>query len=130
MAKISIFGVLSNIQILLHTVLRGKLVGTDEAGNKYYTGKLRDKARGLVRERRWVIYKGTPQASCVPAEWHGWLHHQTDNLPEQNAKYRKPWQKPHQPNLSGTQDAYLPPAMKTGKRDAATGDYTAWQPPQ
>lgn len=127
MAKISIFGVLSNIQMLFHTAFKGKLVGTDDTGNKYYTGKAR---KGTTRQRRWVMYKDTPQASNVPAQWHGWLHHQTDMLPEQGAKYRQDWQKPHLANQTGTNNAYLPPALKTGKRDAATGDYSAWQPPQ
>lgn len=127
MAKLSIFGVMTNIQILLHTLLRGKKVGTDGFGNKYYRGKAR---RGQARERRWVIYPKDAQASNVPAEWHGWLHHQTDRLPEGVSPYAKSWQKPHLPNQSGTVNAYLPPGKKNGKRDAATADYVAWQPPQ
>lgn len=129
MAKISIFGVLSNIQILIHTALHGKFVGEDGLGNKYYRGTPR---RGTQRERRWVIYKGEPEASMVPPEWHGWLHHQTNTVPEASSRHRKAWQAPPQPNLTGTGAAYLPPGhtLRGGKRDAATGDYTAWQPPQ
>jgi len=126
MAKLSIFGTLTNIQMILHTLRKGRFVGEDAFGNKYYTGKPR---KGTNRERRWVIYQDKPEASTVPAEWHGWLHHQTDTLPAQDNKFRKPWQKPHQPNLTGSSAAYLPPGKLTGKRDAATGDYVAWQPP-
>lgn len=129
MAKISVFSALTNVQMLLHTLLKGSHVGTDAEGNKYYRGRPR---KGTARERRWVIYNGAPEASRVPPEWHGWLHHQTDVLPQDGGRHRKPWQKPHQPNMTGTENAYLPPghALRGGQRDAATGDYSAWQPPQ
>jgi NADH:ubiquinone oxidoreductase subunit len=128
-SKISIFGVLSNIQILIKTALGGNRVGTDQYGNVYYTGKPRG---GSTMERRWVIYKGEAEATLVPPEWHGWLHHQTDVIPQTHNKLRRPWQKQHQPNMTATDKAYFPPgdARKGGHREAATGDYTAWQPPQ
>ena|SRR3990172_6703874 len=125
--KISIFGVLSNVQILLHTALRGTCIGVDQFGNKYYKGKPR---RGAKQERRWVIYAARAEASQAPPEWHGWLHHQTDAVPGKTNQYRKDWIKPHQPNLTGTAQAYLPPAFKGQPRAAATGDYTPWRPPQ
>jgi NADH:ubiquinone oxidoreductase subunit len=129
MAKLSVFGVLTNVQMLIHTLFHGTHVGTDFAGNKYYKAKGRT---GTRRERRWVIYTGKAEASLVPPEWHGWLHHQTDTLPQENGRHRKSWQKPHQPNLTGTKEAYLPPghALRGGRRDAATGDYKPWQPPE
>lgn len=129
MAYISIFGSLTNIQMILHTALHGRKVGIDALGNKYYRAKPR---RGSTRERRWVMYKGAPEASMVPPEWHGWLHHQTDVVPSETNPLRRPWQKPHQPNMTGTAGAYLPPGhvLKGNKRADATGDYHAWQPPQ
>lgn len=129
MAKISIFGVLSNVQMLIHTLLKGKMVGTDLLGNVYYSGKPR---KGTKQERRWVMYKDKPEASLVPPEWHGWLHHQTDIVPQNNNKYRKSWQKPHQPNMTGTDQAFLPPGhpLRGGHRAASSSDYTPWQPPQ
>ncbi|HYD19594.1 MAG TPA: NADH:ubiquinone oxidoreductase subunit NDUFA12 [Patescibacteria group bacterium] len=130
MAKISIFGVLSNIQMLIHTSLYGKFVGKDGLGNKYYRGKAR---KGTRRERRWVIYPGEAEATLVPPEWHGWLHHQTDKVPPMDGgKLRKPWQLPHQPNQTGTPNAYMPSghALKGGNRQASTGDIEAWQPPE
>ncbi|MBI1216163.1 MAG: NADH:ubiquinone oxidoreductase subunit NDUFA12 [Alphaproteobacteria bacterium] len=129
MAKLSIFSALSNVQMILHTALHGKSVGTDSLGNKYYRAKPR---KGTKRERRWVMYKDKAEASLVPPEWHGWLHHQTDAVPASDSKYRKDWQLPPQANQTGTTGAYLPPGhtLKGGARDAATGDYTAWQPPQ
>lgn len=119
--KISILGVLSNVQMLVLTALSGTQVGRDAEGNKYYKAKPR---KGTARERRWVIYKNVMEASHVPPEWHGWLHHQTDQIPPAHSAHRKSWIKPHQPNKTGTPNAYAP------KRARATGDYQAWAPPQ
>lgn len=130
MAKISILGALSNIQILLKTFVSGTRVGQDAFGNIYYKGKPR---AGTSHERRWVIYARETEASSVPPEWHGWLHYQTDEVPtESDGHRRQPWQKPPQKNLTETDGAYFPPGDPRGggKRAAATGDYVAWQPPQ
>lgn len=125
-----ILGVHSPAHIFWVTLFGGaKHVGTDQLGNKYYRAKPR---AGYKHDRRWVIYKGEPEASSVPPEWHGWLHHQTDDLPSaQETSYRRPWQKPAVPNFTGTTMAYHPPGdlTKGGQRDKATGDYTAWIPP-
>lgn len=118
----------------LFTWLNGELVGSDAFGNRYYRDKRR---RNLVkgggffsRERRWVIYKGAADASKVPAEWHGWLHHTVDTVPPADAAaHRRPWQKEHRPNLTGTAQAYRPPGATPGLgRPKATGDYEAWVP--
>lgn len=125
---ISLLGSLSPAHITFVTLTSGaKNVGTDSEGNKYYAAKPR---KGYKRERRWVIYKGAPEASKVPAEWHGWLHHQTDALPTEEESFRRPWQKPHTPNLTGTNQAYRPPGhlLNGGQREKATGDYEAWTP--
>ena len=125
---VNLLGVLSPIHIHFVTLVTGATaVGTDPYGNKYYRAKPR---KGYKRERRWVIYKDEPEASAVPPEWHGWLHHQTDVVPEANTGYRRVWQKPHQPNMTGTTQAYRPPGhvLSGGKRDKATGDYEAWKP--
>lgn len=126
-----LLGVLSPAHISLFTWRYGRdLAGHDQFGNRYYRCKARP---GYKRERRWVIYEGTPDASKVPPEWHGWLHHQTDEIPDSDRdSFRRPWQKPHQPNLTGTNKAYRPPGhiLEGGKRDNATGDYEPWQPPE
>lgn len=121
--------VLSTASVRLLTLCSGKRAGQDSVGNVYYTAPPK---RGLKRERRWVLYAGAPEASAVPAEWHGWLHHQTDQLPADHNPLRRPWQKPPQENKTGTSQAYVPPGhfYRGGQRDAATGDYEAWTPPQ
>ncbi len=129
MGLFSFLGALSPAHISLVTLLSGaKKVGQDEFGNRYYRAAPR---KGYKRERRWVIYRGAPEASAVPPEWHGWLHHQTDEAPaETERSFRRPWQKPHQPNMTGTNQAYRPPGhvLEGHRRDPATGDYEAWTP--
>jgi NADH:ubiquinone oxidoreductase subunit len=130
MGILRLLGVLSPAHISFFTWTRGTSVGRDNAGNKYYRAAPRP---GYKRERRWVMYKGAPEASKVPPEWHGWLHYQTDDVPDSGGgSFRRTWQKPHRPNATGTEKAYRPPGhiLKGGKRDKATGDYEAWQPPQ
>ena len=115
---------MATIGTRLFTRLRGRLVGRDGTGNAYYEER---RVRG-PRPRRWVIYGGPDDASSVPAEWWGWIHHTSDApLP---AAVRKPWQIPFDANQSGTAAAYRPPGhdYEGGKRARAPGDYEAWSP--
>ncbi len=111
------------------TILKqGREVGRDELGNVYY--EQRSGVGPLGKPRRWVIYKNLSEASQVPPEWHGWLHHTVDELPA-NTEYKpRPWEKPHQPNPTGSPEAYRPSGsiLTAAKRPAATGDYQAWRP--
>lgn len=115
-----------NIGTWLFTKLNGSQVGKDAAGNVYYEEKR--KRPGTLRARRWVMFAGRPEASVVPPEWHAWLHYTTDAPLADSA--RKTWQKPHQPNLTGTPAGYRPPGhdYMGGQRARATGDYEAWTP--
>ena len=108
----------------LHTKLHGELVGEDAYGNTYYKSK---KMRSGGRQERWVIYRGESDASKVPPEWHAWLHHTTDAPIEAPTR---DWMKPHQPNLTGTAQAYMPPGAdaRGGVRQKAADDYQAWKP--
>jgi NADH:ubiquinone oxidoreductase subunit len=49
----------------------------------------------------------------------------------QSLSFRRPWQKPHQPNLTGTTEAFRPAGhlLEGGQRAKGTGDYEAWHPP-
>lgn len=129
MGLFKLLGVLSPAHISFFTMTSGgKKVGEDQIGNIYYEAKPR---LGYKRPRRWVMYKGAAEPSSVPPEWHGWLHYQTNDVPAADGEsFRRPWQKPHVPNLTGTNAAYRPPGhlLQGGKRDKATGDYTAWTP--
>ncbi|MCB9988178.1 MAG: NADH:ubiquinone oxidoreductase subunit NDUFA12 [Rhodospirillales bacterium] len=124
-----LLGVLSPVHITWVTLTSGaKRMGRDNAGNKYYQSPAR---AGYNHPRRWVIYKGRPDAAKVPPEWHGWLHYQTDEVPAAAAEsFRRPWQKAHKGNRTGTNQAYRPPGhiLKGGHRPVVTGDYEAWTP--
>ena len=111
----------------LYTLLNGNLVGVDSFGNRYYSGRNRKLNK---RERRWVLYKGLPEASKVPSEWHAWLHHTVDEPLTELAFKSWSWQKKHIPNLTGTINAYRPIGhqQKGGKRNETAGDYEPWTP--
>ncbi len=102
-------------------------VGTDDMGNKYFE---ETKARGGYSKRRWVIYDGLAEGSKVPAQWHGWLHHTVNTLPTDTPHVVKEWERPHEPNFTGTDNAYRPKGSLAGAaaRPKSTGDYEAWQP--
>jgi NADH:ubiquinone oxidoreductase subunit len=127
----TLLGALSPVHIWFVTwTSRARRIGVDPLGNTYYQAQAR---RDYDHPRRFVMYKGAPEPSSVPPEYHGWLHYQTDVFPDdKSASFRRSWQKPHKPNMTGTDGAYLPPGhvLRGFKRDAATGDYQAWQPDQ
>jgi NADH:ubiquinone oxidoreductase subunit len=118
----------------LFTWWKGELVGTDQFGNRYFREKgnrVHVRGGGMPsRDRRWVLYNGTAEASRVPPEWHGWLHHTTKAAPRAGERPAHSWQKEHLPNLSGTALAYRPPGsvLRGGHRAKATGDYEPWTP--
>ena len=107
---------------LVTTWWSGTRVGEDAYGNRYYQSR--------DGKRLWVLYAGTVEASRVPSQWHGWLHHTFDTLPTEEPAQRKAWEAEHQPNLTGTDGAYRPQGSlwKGGARPPATGDYEAWRP--
>ena len=100
----------------------GELVGEDEFGNRYYQDKRVN--------RRYVAYAGYADASSIPPGWHGWMHYRTDVPPSKVDYEAREWQKPHQPNLTGTAAAYRPDGslLSSGQRPRVTGDYQAWSP--
>ncbi|MGV1954922.1 NADH:ubiquinone oxidoreductase subunit NDUFA12 [Agrobacterium sp. 22-214-1] len=109
-----------------HTWRFGKEVGQDELGNTYYEGG----TTSWGMPRRWVIYNGYAEASAIPPGWHGWMHYRTDVPPSQESYVARDWQKPHQPNLTGSSKAYRPQGSLAvaGERPRVTGDYDAWTP--
>ena len=104
-------------------------IGEDSFGNRYF--EARDTKNSYDgRKRRWITYKGYADASKVPAEWHGWLHHTFDEPPTVAPLKVRSWEKPHLPNLTGTPYAYRPKGSIAGdgERARAVGDYQAWTP--
>jgi len=117
----------ATIGTALFSALNGEQVGTDAQGNSYYRSRKKGEDG---RERRWVIYEGPNDASRVPAEWHGWLHHSYDALPESRLEPAKIWEVDYTPNPTGSTAAYLPQGAleRGGRRARATGDYEPWTP--
>lgn len=109
---------------MLTTMRRGKLVGTDTQGNKYYLDKHGASVNG--KTRRWVIYNGDIEASRVPPEWHGWLHYTVDTPPTEAQSVRRSWHKPHQANLTGTAGAHQP--KSADNYGHYKEGYEAWRP--
>jgi len=112
----------------LYTARRGRLVGEDAYGNRYY-----EQRRGngpLGRPRRWVIYTDLAEATRVPPDWHGWLHHTHAAPPDDRKVQPRHWEREHRPNMTGTPAAYRPEGsiLSSAKRPPATGDYEAWRP--
>jgi len=110
------------------SALNGEHVGTDAQGNRYFRSAKPKTPDG--RDKRWVIYEGANDASRVPAEWHGWLHHSYDEVPESHLPPPRIWEVDYTPNATGTAMAYRPQGAleRGGKRARATGDYEAWSP--
>lgn len=105
---------------LLDTWRRGERVGEDEEGNVFY--------RNADDTRRWVIFNGLAEASRVSPAWHGWLHRTWDEPPTDKPLPVKAWEKPHVPNLTGTNQAYAPAGSLRRVDPAERKDYEAWTP--
>jgi NADH:ubiquinone oxidoreductase subunit len=106
-------------------------VGSDEFGNQYFEAKKTQEKTKNPKKRRYVIYNGISEPSKVPANWHGWLHYTSNDLPDNTHKHS--WQKIHLPNLTGTKFAYFPsgsnPENKSNiSRHKVSSDYQPWQP--
>lgn len=110
----------STLNTAFFTWRKGVKVGEDEQGNIFY--QTRDK------KKRWVIYNGESEASRISPEWHGWLHHTWDEPPTDKPLAHKPWEKPHQENLTGTALAYAPAGSIRRAQPTERRDYEAWTP--
>lgn len=100
----------------------GKLVGKDKYGNKYFCNP-----RYFYGRNRWVEYAEHQRldydGSQIPAEWFGWLHYKTDNIPHKDCLPNYSWLADHSPNLSGTKYAYTPYTTTPPK-------IRVWSPPK
>ena len=108
---------------------KGKLVGEDEFGNKYFENTSYQSGR-----HRWVEYADLDNynASTVPSEWHGWLSHVDDEpglatrtAPKYQAKF-----------IAGglttgvQEEMYQPKGSFYNKRGMRNWKrYTPWSPP-
>ena len=98
----------------LKTIIFGKFVGLDEFGNKYYEGK---------NGKRWIIYSNEIDASKIPVEWYSWMHFTPNKIENSHELEKFEWQKPHKPNLTGSNEAYSPKK----NTDAIKKKYKTWK---
>ena len=104
----------------LFTFLKGKKVGSDNENNKFYIHKKNS-------QKRWIIYNGLMDASRIPAEWHDWLHHRTDEIPNESDK-KLNWYKMHKENSTGTNESYSPDLSKDKEPAILKKNYKPWRP--
>ena len=98
----------------LKTIFFGKLVGVDTYGNKYFTSK---------SGKRWIIYNDEIDASKIPIEWYSWIHFTSNKIENKHNLEKYAWQKPHQSNQTGTENAYHP----NKDNDEIKKKYTSWK---
>ena len=113
--KIFIWWNQETIGTKIKTFLFGKLIGSDSFGNKYYESK---------NGKRWVIYSGEIDASKIPVEWYSWIHFTHNRIEKEHELKKYRWQKPHQPNLTGTDSAYYP---NKNKENVIQKKYKSWK---
>ena len=101
----------------IYTLFRGKFVGRDQFGNKYYSN---------TKGKRWVIYNNTVEPSKIPPEWHLWIHFLTIKKPK-DIKNKFPWQKQHEENLTGTIKAYKPEGSLRSDSKKNMKKYETWK---
>ena len=98
----------------LKTIFFGNFVGSDLTGNKYYESKA---------GKRWVIYSGEIDASKIPGEWYSWIHFTNNKIENEHTLIKHDWQKPHQSNQTGTENAYHP----NRDNEKIKKKYTIWK---
>ena len=103
------------IGTFLNTLFFGKQVGIDDSKNKYYVDS---------SDRRWVIFNTEVEATKIPPEWHAWIHHLIKEVPTKAEFSKYKWQKDHQENMTGTEEAYNPNKYKLQTK----ADYESWRP--
>ena len=112
--KIFIWWDQETIGTKLKTIFVGKFVGKDSFGNKYYESK---------SGKRWIIYSDEIDASKIPNEWYSWIHFTKNNIENKHELEKYKWQKPHQSNQTGTENAYHP----NKHNNEIKKKYTSWK---
>jgi len=101
----------------IYTLFKGKFVGSDEFGNKYYSSS---------GGKRWVIYRDRVESSKIPPDWHLWIHFLIKNKPS-NEKTQFNWQKKYEENLTGTSKAYKPDGSLNSDSKRNMKKYETWK---
>ena len=117
-----------NFGLYIYTLFKGIFVGNDEKGNRYYKSNI---SHGIKKEKRWVLYhKNNNDPTSINPEWHGWLHHIIDDIPDKKAKKKFKWQKKLLPNLTETKEFYKQEGhlLNKNKLLLKRKKYESWDP--
>ena len=87
----------------LHTFFKGKFVGKDENGNKYYESK---------NGRRWVIYNGEVDSTKIPNEWFSWIHFTKNKIEKVQDQKNSLGKSPTNPILPEQRKLIIPKKVK------------------
>ena len=98
----------------IQTLLFGKFVGKDSFGNKYYQNR---------SGKRWVVYSGEIEATKISSDWYSWIHHINNKIEKSKDIKKYEWQKPSQPNKTGTNESYHP----NKENNEIKKKYTSWK---
>ncbi|KAJ3491423.1 hypothetical protein NLI96_g709 [Meripilus lineatus] len=86
----------------------GRLVGTDQFGNRYYENMNAEEE--VPGRQRWVDYaQHDYNATQVPPEWHSWIHHIRSTPPTEDSMVQNlspTWKGPWVETLTGTRGAF------------------------
>ncbi|XP_057461297.1 uncharacterized protein LOC130751686 isoform X3 [Actinidia eriantha] len=55
------------------------MAGVDKAGNRYFARK--EEIDGVMKEKKWVVFKGEDDPTSIPVEWICWLNGQRKTAP-------------------------------------------------
>jgi NADH:ubiquinone oxidoreductase subunit len=105
------------IGTFIYTLFFGKFVSKDKFGNKYYSNSY---------GKRWVVYKGEIESTKIPPEWHAWIHFTNLKIPVESVK-KFSWQKEHEENNTGSEDAYKPEGSLSFENKKVIKKYDTWK---
>ena len=91
----------NSIGTILYSLIKGKKVGQDSQGNKFFVHKKN-------KNKRWVLYEKQIDPTSLEVKWQIWL---TENNRDNEIIINNPnfkWQKNKKSNLTGTLDSYHP----------------------
>jgi len=93
--------IVNNIGTILYSFLKGKKVGQDQQGNRFYIHRNNKK-------KRWVLYKKLVDPTSLEVKWQIWLTetNMNEEVTSSNVNYK--WQKNKKANQTGTPEAYHP----------------------
>ena len=112
----------NNIGTILYSFFKGKKIGQDKAGNKFYVHKKN-------KNKKWVLYKYNIDPTSLTVKWQVWLTNKNNELLVNEENSFK-WQKNKQPNVTGTINSYHPKGNidKRNKNIMKENKNSIWDP--